>query len=73
MIEDYCQSVERPRWAVMLRGIRGREALTQKEFGLRIGVKQENVSLMERGKRPIGKNMAKKIAKVFNTDYRMFL
>jgi DNA-binding XRE family transcriptional regulator len=62
-----------PQWAVYLAGLRYRENLTQKELGEKIDVKQSNISLMERGLRPIGKNIAQRLAKVFNTDYRLFL
>lgn len=62
-----------PRGAVSLAGLRYRENMTQKELGELIGVKQGNISQMERGLRPIGKNMAKTFAKVFKTDYRIFL
>lgn len=56
-----------------LKGSRLREGLTQKELGDLIGVHQNNISALENGKRPIGKNLAKKLAEVLNTDYRMFL
>ena len=62
-----------PQWAVYLAGLRYRENLTQKELGEKIDVKQNNISLMERGLRPIGKNIAQRLAKVFKTDYRLFL
>jgi DNA-binding XRE family transcriptional regulator len=62
-----------PRWAVALAGLRYREGLTQKQLGKMIDVEQSNISLMERGLRPIGKNIAQRLAKVFKTDYRIFL
>lgn len=73
--EDYIQKTfgDFPRWAISLSGLRYREDLTQKELGDLINVKQANISLMERGIRPIGKDIAKRLAKVFNTDYRIFL
>lgn len=58
---------------IYLRGIRLREGYTQKELGKLVGVKQNNISAMEKGKRPIGKALAKKLAEVLRTDYRMFL
>ena len=42
-----------------LRGARKREALTQKELAELVGVSQTHISERERGKRPIGKDMAK--------------
>lgn len=63
--DDYLEQVygDFPRWAISLAGLRYRENLTQKQLGEIIGVKQSNISLMERGLRP----------KVFKTDYRIFL
>jgi len=59
--------------AVALRGLRNREGLTQAALGELLEVKQANISNMETGKRPIGKNLAKKLAALFRTDYRIFL
>lgn len=56
-----------------LKGLRLREGYTQAELGKLIGVSQNNISSMEHGKRPISKNMAKKLAELFKTDYRLFL
>jgi DNA-binding XRE family transcriptional regulator len=58
----------------LLRGLRLRENLTQKEFGKPLGVDKSAVSAMERNKRPISVNMAKKIAEVYGVgSYRIFL
>jgi DNA-binding XRE family transcriptional regulator len=62
-----------PKWAVLLSGLRNREGLTQAALGQMIGVAQYHISRMERGKRPIGKNLAKKLADLFKIDYRIFL
>lgn len=72
---DYLKEVydDLPRWAISLAGLRHREGLTQKQLGEMIDVKQSNISQMERGLRPIGKNIAQRLAKVFETDYRLFL
>jgi len=59
--------------SVALRGARKREGLTQKELADRISIKQAHISQMENGKRPIGKEMAKRLAKALNVDYRVFL
>ncbi len=32
-----------------------------------------NISQIETGKRSVGKNLAKRLAKIFNLDYRVFL
>lgn len=59
--------------SVALQGARHRENLTQKELARLIGISQTHISEMEHGKRPIGKDMAKRLAKVLNVDYRVFL
>jgi DNA-binding XRE family transcriptional regulator len=56
-----------------IRGLRLREGLTQEQLGHLLGVKRSNLSEMENGKRPIGKNMAKRLAQVLKTDYKVFL
>jgi DNA-binding XRE family transcriptional regulator len=57
----------------LLRGLRYREDLKQVEFAKKINVTQASLSKMENGKRPIGKNIAKRIQKVFGVDYKYFL
>ena len=47
--------------------------MTQVELAKKIKTDQRNISAMENGKRPIGKEMAKRLAKVFKTDYQVFL
>ncbi|MDR2574630.1 MAG: helix-turn-helix domain-containing protein [Desulfovibrio sp.] len=59
--------------AMALRGLRGREDLTQVEFAERIGVSQNAISEMESGKRPISTKMAKRIGEVFNISYKVLL
>jgi len=59
--------------SVALRGARKREALTQKDLAHRVGVNQTYISEMEHGKRPIGKDMAKRLAKALKVNYRVFL
>jgi DNA-binding XRE family transcriptional regulator len=59
--------------SVALRGARHKESLTQKELAKLIEVSQHHISEMENGKRPIGKDMAKKLAKVLHISYRVFL
>lgn len=59
--------------AVMLRGLRNREGITQAELGEILGIAQTNISKMELGKRSIGKNLAMRLAQLFKTDYRLFL
>ena len=61
------------RAGACLQGSRLKEGLNQVKLAKKLGIPQTNVSAMELGKRPIGKNMAKRIAKVLNVDYRTFL
>jgi DNA-binding XRE family transcriptional regulator len=56
-----------------IRGLRLREGLTQEQLAHLLGVKRNNLSEMENGKRPIGKNMAKRLAKILKTNYKVFL
>ena len=56
-----------------LRGARKREALTQKQLAGHLGIGQTHISEMEHGKRPIGKEMARRLARVLKVDYRVFL
>ena len=59
--------------AVLLKGLRHKEDLSQIEFSKIIGVTQANLSAMENERRPIGKEIAKRIMKHFGVDYRLFL
>lgn len=58
---------------LMLKGGRHKAGLTQKALADQIGVKPHHISEMEHGKRPIGKNIAHRLAKIFGVDYRLFL
>lgn len=57
----------------ILRGFRIRDDLSQVELADRLGCPQSWVSAWEGGKRSLGKKMAQKLAKIFKTDYRVFL
>ena len=61
------------RPAAALRGARQKEALSQEKLAEQLGIKQGDLSKMERGVRPIGKKMAVRLSKVLNIDYRVFL
>jgi len=56
-----------------LRGARYREDVSQRQLAKLTGVSVQNISAMEHGRRPIGKDMAKRLAKVLNTDWRLLL
>lgn len=58
---------------VTLRGNRYKKGITQVDLSKAIGVSQHHISEMENGKRTIGKEMAKRLAEFFDTDYRVFL
>jgi ribosome-binding protein aMBF1 (putative translation factor) len=58
---------------VLLRAHRNDARLTQSELGDKLEIAQNHISEMENGKRPIGREMARKFAKFFKIDYRMFL
>jgi ribosome-binding protein aMBF1 (putative translation factor) len=58
---------------VVIRGSRFKEGFTQKQLAESLGVKPHHVSEMEHGKRSVGKEMARRLGKVFKVDYRVFL
>lgn len=59
--------------AYMVRVARERAELTQVELAKRLKMPQGNISQIETGRRPVGKLLAKRMAKIFNLDYRVFL
>ena len=56
-----------------IRGFRSRNNITQKELAKKLNIAQSHISQMEHGKRSVGKKMAQKLAKIFKTNYRLFL
>ena len=64
---------ERGEPAVLLKGLRVKEGLSQVEFAKEVKLTQQNLSAMENGRRNIGKGIAKRIAEKFNVDYKIFL
>jgi len=70
-LKDHLEKYTEP--GVMLRGSRHKLELTQKEVSEALGISQHHISEMENGKRSIGKEMAKRLANFFGTDYRVFL
>ncbi len=71
VFRDLDEKYTRP--GVALRGARGKEGLSQGELAKKLKIPQGNLSKMENGKRPIGKSMAKRLSKILNIDYRVFL
>ncbi|MBI5520657.1 MAG: helix-turn-helix domain-containing protein [Desulfovibrio sp.] len=58
---------------VFLTGARYREGMTQVELAERTGIPRRHISEMENGKRPIGKQNARKLAEVLNVNARRLL
>lgn len=56
-----------------LAGARAREDMTQIQLAEKTGIPQRHISEMENGKRPIGKEMAKRLGKALNISYKVFL
>ncbi len=56
-----------------LAGARHREGLTQRQLADKTDIPQRHISEMENGKRPIGKETARKLAEALTVDYRVFL
>jgi plasmid maintenance system antidote protein VapI len=59
--------------AAVLRGARLRESLTQVQLAKKLAIHQHHLSEMENGKRPIGKEMAKKLGEALNANWRVFI
>ena len=59
--------------SAILRGSRGKEELTQIQLAELTGIPRRHISEMEHGKRPIGKETARKLATALKCDYRVFL
>lgn len=57
----------------ILAGFRLRDELTQTQLARKIGTSQSAIAAIENGKRKIGKTMAMKLAKVFRTNFKVFL
>lgn len=66
-------ALEEKAAGIYLAGARHRERLTQLQLAKRCGLPQRHISEIENGKRPIGKENAKRLATALHTDYRMFL
>jgi DNA-binding XRE family transcriptional regulator len=58
---------------LILRGARGLREMTQAQLGGLIGVSAANISDMERGRRPIGKAMAKRLGQALDYPWKALL
>lgn len=56
-----------------LRIYRTRADLTQAELAQKVNIRQHHISEIENNKRMMGKELAKKLSKILNCDYRKFL
>lgn len=56
-----------------LKLYRLRKDLTQVQLAALAGIRQHHLSEMENNKRPVGKNLAKKLAKILAIDYHKLL
>jgi len=57
----------------MLRAARSKEGLIQVQLAHLTGIPQRHISVMEHGKRQIGKERAKKLVEILKVDYHVFL
>lgn len=58
---------------MVLNGFRLKMEMTQIELAERLGISQNRVSDMEKGKRPISRTMAEKLGVIFDVPYKAFL
>ncbi len=61
-----------PQHCVVLKGIRGREGMSQEQLARKLDVSKSTISNMETGKREISTEEAKKLAKALSTKPKMF-
>jgi len=57
----------------VLCGARGLREMTQAQLAVILSIPKSNISEMERGLRPIGKEMAKRLGKALDMPYKAFL
>lgn len=57
----------------VLRGGRNLREMTQARLAAALGIPKSNISEMERGVRPIGKEMARRLGKALAMPYKAFL
>ncbi len=58
--------------AVSLMAFRQRAKMTQKNLTKHLGVSRQHIGKMENAKRPITKDVAKKLGELFKVSYRVF-
>jgi transcriptional regulator with XRE-family HTH domain len=57
----------------LLAGARYKEGMTQRRLSELTGIPLRHISEMENGRRPIGKENARKLGTALNVSYRVFL
>ncbi|MDR0356198.1 MAG: helix-turn-helix domain-containing protein, partial [Deltaproteobacteria bacterium] len=58
---------------IVLRGFRRRDDMTQQQLADLLKTKQSRICELESCARAISKSMAQKLAKLFETSYKVFL
>lgn len=61
-----------PQNAIVLKGLRGREGLSQTQLAKKINLSRSTISHLETGKKQISSETAKKLAKALKTKPKMF-
>ena len=59
--------------ALALKGARFKDGITQKQLAAILKTSQSHVAQLESGSRSITKQMAKRLAEIFNVGYKVFL
>lgn len=62
-----------PPYAISLRAAREKAGLSQTALAKQIKTDRSNIRQMENGKRTIGEKIAKRLGKVLNTPFEVFL
>ena len=62
-----------PKYAIVLRGSRKKECLSQEDLCELTGIAVTNISKMENGQRKIGKTVAKKLGIALKINPKVFL
>jgi len=66
------KSCKLPTKCIVIKGLRGREGLSQKQLAKKIKMSLSSLSRMETGKKEISTETKKKLAKALNTKPKMF-
>ena len=72
VIRYMAKSRKLPKECIVLKGLRGREGLSQKQLAKKIKTSPSTLSRMETGKKAISSESIKKLAIVLKTKPKMF-